>query len=146
MTQQKPIAIASDHAGKHLKDSLIQTLTKQGVRVADLGPDDTSSVDYPDYALRVTQAILEGSAGNGILICGSGIGMSMAANRHAHIRAALCHNVEATTLARQHNDANILVLGARVIDETMAISCVEAFLRTPFDGGRHQGRIDKFSE
>lgn len=144
MTQQK-IAIASDHAGINLKDALIATLTAQGARVVDFGTNGTESVDYPDYALRVTKAIHDGTAELGILICGSGIGMSMAANRHPHIRAALCHNTDTATLARQHNDANILVLGARILGEAEAAACVHAFLTTPFEGGRHQGRIDKFS-
>jgi ribose 5-phosphate isomerase B len=141
---QKPLALASDHAGIALKTALIRKFTAENIPYIDLGTYDTESVDYPDYAKHVAEAILNGKADQGILICGSGIGMSMAANRHPHIRAALCHNVETATLSRQHNNANILVLGARVLDEQTALECVTAFLATPFEGGRHQKRIDKF--
>lgn len=139
------IAIAADHAGVRLKEKIVAALTKCGHNVTDCGTHGEESVDYPDFAAHVTQAIIQGSAERGILICGTGIGMSIAANRHSAIRAALCHTPETAALTRQHNDANILVLGARVTDEATALACVERFLTTAFEGGRHQKRLDKIT-
>ena len=137
------IAIASDHAGVALKAQLKDHLTSLGHEVIDLGPDATSSVDYPDYADKLAAAIDQGQAGQGVLICGSGIGISIAANRHRHIRAALCHDGLSAKLSRQHNDANVLVLGARLIGSETAKDCATAFFSTPFEGGRHQNRVSK---
>jgi ribose 5-phosphate isomerase B len=109
----------------------------------DLGTNSAGSVDYPDFAGKLADAIKAGEAGRGILICGSGIGISIAANRHAHIRCALAHDVTGARLCRQHNDANVLALGGRMIGEAVAKECVEVFLRTKFDGGHHQKRVDK---
>jgi ribose 5-phosphate isomerase B len=138
-------AIASDHAGVELKVQIINLLLKQGKKITDFGTNSLESVDYPDFAAMVTEAVVSGRAEKGILICGTGIGMSIAANRSRAIRAALCHNTMTAELARQHNDANVLVLGARVVDTNTALSCVEAFLNTPFEGGRHQNRLNKLS-
>lgn len=140
----RTIAIASDHAGVELKSQLAAWLTGAGHRVLDLGTDGPASVDYPDFAAAVAAAVTDGRAERGVLICGSGIGISIAANRHAGIRAALVHDVTTARLSRQHNDANVVALGARLIGPDTARDCVEAFLQTPFDGGeRHERRIAK---
>jgi ribose 5-phosphate isomerase B len=144
MTALKPLVIASDHAGIALKAALIRQCTADGISIRDLGTHSTDSVDYPDFARSVAEAIVQGEAERGILICGTGIGMSMAANRYPHIRAALCHTAQTAALCREHNNANILVLGARIIDEATALKCTELFLSTPFAAGRHQDRINKF--
>lgn len=138
------IAIAADHAGVALKDELAGWLSGQGRTVLDLGTDGTASVDYPDFAAAVAAALADGRAGRGILICGTGIGISIAANRHPGVRAALCHDTTSARLARGHNDANVLALGARMLGVEVARDCVAAFLATPFDGGeRHSRRIAK---
>lgn len=139
----KTIAIANDHAGVALKQALMAQVAALGFTPLNLGTDSADSVDYPDYGEAVAQAVLDGRAGRGIAICGSGIGISIAANRHKGIRAALCTTTEAATLARQHNDANVLCLGARLIGEAEAKACVKAFLTTDFEGGRHQRRVAK---
>ncbi|QAU49656.1 ribose 5-phosphate isomerase B [Bradyrhizobium guangzhouense] len=135
------VAIACDHGGFALKEALKSALS--GVTWLDLGTDSAASVDYPDFAHKLADAIKDGKAGCGILICGSGIGISIAANRHAHIRCALVHDVTGARLCRQHNDANVLALGGRTTGDVVAKECVEAFLSTAFEGGRHQKRIDK---
>ncbi|MFH1803499.1 MAG: ribose 5-phosphate isomerase B [Pseudomonadota bacterium] len=140
-----PIAIAADHGGVDLKSSIVALLHGQGHGVLDLGTDGSASVDYPDYAYAVAHAIKSGKADYGILICGSGIGMSIAANRYPEIRAALVHDRLSAELCRQHNNANVLCLGARLLGEATALDCVKAFVTTEFEGGRHQGRIDKLS-
>jgi ribose 5-phosphate isomerase B len=137
------IAIACDHAGFGLKTHLRKTLEGFADSVIDLGTNSTDSVDYSDYANALAKVIASGKANMGVLICGSGIGISIAANRHKFIRAALCHNKETAMLARQHNDANVLCLGARVTDEKAAIECVKAFFSTEFEGGRHARRVEK---
>lgn len=141
----KTVAIASDHAGVALKAEIKSLLTKQGLTVVDLGTDSAKSVDYPDFANALAQSLAWGEAGRGILICGSGVGISIAANRHRHIRAALCTSGLMARLARQHNDANVLVLGARLTGADIAEDCVFQFLNTPFEGGRHQRRVEKLS-
>jgi ribose 5-phosphate isomerase B len=113
------------------------------VKWLDLGTDSADSVDYPDFAGKLADAIKAGKASRGILICGSGIGISIAANRHAHIRCALAHDVTGARLSRQHNDANVLAMGGRMIGDVLAKECVEMFLSTEFEGGRHQKRVDK---
>lgn len=141
---QNTIAIASDHAGVALKAELRQVLADRGFEVLDLGTDGPASVDYPDFAAAVAAAITEGRAARGVLICGSGIGISMAANRHRGVRAALCQDTTAARLARLHNDANVLALGARLIGPEVARDCLEVFLTTPYEGGRHDRRLAKF--
>lgn len=137
------IYIASDHRGIDLKKKLIESLQKKKVNPVDLGADVDTSVDYPDYAQKLCSKIEEGDFG--ILICGTGIGMSIAANRYHHIRAALCLTPEMAQLARQHNNANILVLGSSIIDYNTAIECLESFFSTEFEGGRHAKRINKIN-
>ena len=140
---KEPIAIASDHAGFDLKAQLKQELAAMGFEALDLGPDSTASVDYPDFANRLAAALKDGQAKRGVLICGTGIGISMAANRHRHIRAALVHDVTGARLTRQHNNANVLCLGARLIGADVAKDCLKVFLTTDFEGGRHENRVAK---
>ena len=137
------IVIASDHAGVELKARIVEILSQSGVEVRDLGPADATSVDYPDFAHRVAHAVSAGEAERGILICGTGIGMSMAANRHPGVRAALCHDAFTAEMARLHNDANVLCIGGRTTGIGVAEQIVQLFLDTPFEGGRHQRRVDK---
>ena len=139
------IAIASDHAGIDAKDALKTVLTEWGYEVLDLGSNSAESVDYPDFADALTTAIGEGQAARGVLLCGTGIGMSIAANRKPFIRAALCNGVTDARLTRQHNDANVLVVGARTLGIETAKDCLETFLNTEFEGGRHQRRVDKMA-
>lgn len=135
------IVIASDHAAFELKEFLKQSLKTQGYKVTDLGCNSTESVNYPDYAHKVANYVLEHNC-YGILICGSGIGMSIAANRHKGIRAALCHSIEYAKLSREHNDANVLVLGARFLSNELAQEITETWLKTEFAGARHKTRVD----
>ena len=143
MSEQTIVSVASDHAGFDLKVQIIKRLIDSGVDVIDRGPDRKDPVDYPDYALKVTNDILNEKAHKGVLVCGTGQGMAIAANKKPGIRAALCYNSEIAKLAREHNDANILTLGARVIDEVTAFSLIEIFLNTDFEGNRHADRINK---
>ena len=138
------VLIASDHAGFNLKKILIEELQGQ-IKFEDLGPFSENSVDYPDYAKKLSKKIDLKNDLVGVLICGSGIGMSMVANRFKNVRAALCMNNKMSMLARQHNNANILVLGSRLISEQEAIKCLLVFLKTNYEGGRHQARLDKFN-
>ena len=138
-------AIASDHGGFELKESLAQYLREQELEVVDLGTHSTEAVDYPDYADKMSKWIINNSNGIGILICGSGIGMSIAANRNPAIRAALCNDGLSASLARRHNDANVICLGARLIGIETAKDCVSQFTNSEFEGGRHQNRVDKLS-
>jgi ribose 5-phosphate isomerase B len=139
------IAIAADHAGVDLKAALGDVLRERGYDVLDLGTNGPEAVDYPDFAGKLAAALADGQASRGVLVCGTGIGISIAANRHPHIRAALCHNATDARLARQHNDANVLALGARTTGPEVARDCLETFLDTAFEGGRHQRRVDKMS-
>lgn len=139
------IAIGSDHAGFALKESLVETLTQLGYEPIDLGTNGLESVDYPDFAHAVAGALGAGKADKGVLICGSGIGISMAANRHPDVRAALVHDALGARMCRQHNDANVIVFGGRMIGIEVARDCLEIFLKTEFEGGRHQRRIDKIT-
>jgi ribose 5-phosphate isomerase B len=139
------IALAADHGGVELKDILKKYLEEKGLDVLDLGTHGAESVDYPDFAAALATALADGRAGRGVVICGTGIGISIAANRHSHIRAALCHNGLTARLARAHNDANVLALGARVIGVEVARDCLDEFLKTPFEGGRHARRVAKLS-
>lgn len=140
---QEIIAIAADHAGFELKEKLKSELVAQGRNVLDLGTNSSDSVDYPDFGAALGAAIADGRASRGIVVCGSGIGISIAANRNPAVRAALCHDVTSTSLARKHNDANVLALGSRLIGPEVASDCVKVFLDTEFDGGRHAGRVAK---
>lgn len=140
---RETIAIAGDHAGFELKAALKGELAEQGYAVLDLGTETTASVDYPDFADRLAAALKDGRAKRGVLICGTGIGISIAANRHRHIRAALVHDVTSARLTRQHNDANVLCLGARLIGSDVAKDCLKVFLGTEFEGGRHQNCVAK---
>lgn len=142
---QNAIAIANDHAGTGLKRVLAAMLADRGFAVVDLGTDGTDSVDYPDFAAAMAKALAEGRAGRGVLICGTGIGIAMAANRFRHIRAAPVHDLSTARLAREHNDANVIALGARFIGPDLAKECLDVFLETPFAGGRHIGRVAKMS-
>ncbi len=138
---EKKIVIACDHAGNEVKNAIISYLTEKGYAVTDFGCDGTVSVNYPDYARLVCRAIQNKEAPLGILICGTGIGMSIAANKHRGIRAALCENPFSAEMTRRHNDANVLCLGARVIDHQTAIALTEIFISTPYEGGRHDARV-----
>jgi ribose 5-phosphate isomerase B len=139
----KPIAIASDHAGWVLKEKLAGELEALGHAVLDLGTDGPESVDYPDFADLLAGAIRDGRAERGVLVCGTGIGIAIAANRHAGVRAAVCHDETSARLTREHNDANVLALGARLIGDEVAKDCLITFLSTKFDGGRHVRRVAK---
>ena len=140
------IAIASDHAALEMKADLVQWLGEQGHEVADLGPYDGQSVDYPDYGYKLGEAIASGSAERGIALCGSGIGIAIAANRNPKVRCAQVSEPLSAGLSRSHNDANAIAMGARLIGPEMARACVTAFLTTEFEGGRHCGRVDKLSK
>ena len=137
------ISIASDHAGTVLKSEVVRCLKTNGYDVLDNGPFKKNSVDYPDFAKIVTANIKEKKSNFGILICGSGQGMAITANKQPGIRAALCYTPEIARLSRAHNDCNVLTLGARFIDKDSALECINVFLNTPFEGGRHQDRINK---
>lgn len=139
------IVIGCDHAGFDYKEAIKEMLSSKGFQVIDKGTFDTSSMDYPDVAHQVATAVENGNASLGILICGSGNGVCMTANKHSGIRAALCWNNELAALARQHNNANILCLPARFIDLGLAKEMTETFLNTDFEGGRHQNRVNKIS-
>ena len=140
MAEKQRIAIAADHGGFELKETLKKALADK-IEWLDLGTNSTASCNYADFGHAIAEAVLKGQVTKGIAICGSGIGISMAANRHSGIRAALCHDVTTARLARLHNDANILALGARIIGVAVAQDCVEAFLNTDFEGGRHESRV-----
>ena len=137
------IAIASDHAAVALKQALADWLRESGHAVDDLGPDGTASVDYPDYGYKLAAAVASGAADRGIALCGSGIGISIAVNRNPHVRCALVSEPLSAALAREHNDANVIAMGARLTGEDMAKACVTAFLSTAFAGGRHAARVAK---
>ena len=137
------VALAADHAGVELKDALSQELAARGFQVLDLGTNSHESVDYPDFGAALGAAVAGGRASRGVAVCGTGIGISIAANRVPGARAARCHDTTDARLARQHNDANILALGARTIGIEVAKDCLAAFLDTPFEGGRHRRRVDK---
>jgi len=141
----KTVAFASDHAGFALKTLLLDSVEKAGYRVLDLGTNSSDSVDYPDYGNAMATVIAQGKAHLGVLVCGTGIGISIAANRNPAVRAAVCHNGTTARLARLHNDANVLALGARLVGEEVAKDCVAAFLETEFEGGRHAGRVAKLA-
>jgi ribose 5-phosphate isomerase B len=140
------IAVAADHGGFDLKILLVPELASLGFEVLDLGGTSREPIDYPELAFAVARAVADGTADWGLLACGTGIGMSIAANRHDAVRAALCHDGLTARLARQHNDANVLVLGGRVTGPETARECVRIFFSTPFEGGRHARRVAKLSK
>lgn len=143
---KETIAIACDHGGLALKQELVELMQAEGHTVLNLGTDTTASVDYPEFGYALAEAIKDGRASRGVLICGSGIGISIAANRFAHIRAALVHDVTGARLSREHNDANVICFGARTTGPDIAVDCLKTFLTTDFDGGeRHQRRVDLLS-
>lgn len=144
-TNLNVVAFASDHGGVELKTCLRDMLTEMGIEILDLGTNSSESVDYPDYAKAMAEAIAEGKAARGVLVCGTGIGISIAANRFNHVRAALVHDAFGAKMCRQHNDANVLVLGGRTTGEEVAKDCLRLFLETEFEGGRHQRRVSKLS-
>ena len=137
------VFLASDHAGYRLKENIKKFLITKGSKVIDLGPKKSNKVDYPDYAHNLSKKMKNKKNQFGILICGSGIGMSMAANRHKGIRAALCNSEKSAVLSRRHNNANVITLGSRLINKKTALLCIDKFLKTKFDGGRHTKRVKK---
>ena len=137
------IAIAADHGGFELKGVIIDHLTKKGYEMVNLGTDTADSVDYSDYAEKCAEQVLSGEVSFGIVVCGTGIGISIAANKINGIRCALCHSPETAALAKQHNNANIISLGGRTTTDEMALKIVDAFMDAEFEGGRHQRRVDK---
>ena len=141
--RSKRVVLASDHAGFNLKEEIKKFLIKKRKKVLDLGTKNTNSVDYPDYAHLLCRKMKKDENQFGILICGSGTGMSMAANKHKNIRAALCYNTKSTRLSRSHNNANVMTIGSRLIKKKVALKCVSTFLNTNFDGGRHSRRVKK---
>ena len=137
------IFISSDHAGFQLKEFIKKNFSKKRIKLVDLGPDNNNSVDYPIYAHKLSKAVSQNSKNVGILICGSGTGMNITANKHKKIRAATCYSVKSTKLSRMHNNANIITLGSRLISRKNALLFIDTFLKTKFDGGRHQRRVNK---
>jgi len=139
------IAVASDHAGFDLKETLKRDLQDAGHEVLDLGTHSTASVDYPDFGHAMAEAIGSGKAGKGVIVCGTGIGISIAANRNPKVRAALVHDVTSARLTREHNDANVIAFGGRLIGTEVAREALKVFLKTPFEGGRHANRVAKLA-
>ena len=139
----KKIFISSDHAGYKLKEEIKSLLSKKKISFLDIGPHNDNRVDYPDFAHKVARRVKANKNNIGILVCGSGMGMNIAANRHKNIRAAQCFNLKSTKLSRLHNDANIITLGSRLLSKKLALTCVITFLNTKFEGGRHLKRIKK---
>ena len=143
MINLKKIFLSSDHAGYNLKEKIKLHLDKKKIKYTDMGPFNNSRVDYPDYAHKVAKKVKINKSHVGILVCGSGMGMNIAANKHKNIRAAQCFNLKSTKLSRLHNDANIITLGSRLLTKKNALNCVSVFLNTKFEGGRHLKRIKK---
>ena len=147
MSNDSPVIyLSSDHAGISLRGQIIAHLTESGYRTQDLGPADGERVDYPDYGAKLARAMETDPSSRGIAICGSGIGISIAANRFGWIRAALVGDATAARLCREHNDANVLALGERLTGSAVALECVDVFLTTEFEGGRHEGRVTKLAD
>tara|TARA_B100000686_G_scaffold351671_1_gene451095 strand:+ start:69 stop:530 length:462 start_codon:yes stop_codon:yes gene_type:complete len=140
------IAIASDHAGYELKQNIVTFLQGLDVTTEDLGPHNSVSVDYPDYGVKVAKILMKKHIDRGIIICGTGIGMSIVVNRFPGVRGTLCGDIYTAKLSREHNDSNILILGGRVVGVGLAIEIVETWMKTPFEGGRHQHRLDKIDK
>ncbi len=144
-TRPAPIVIGSDHAAFPLKEIIKSHVRELGIPVEDVGTDSEASCNYPDFGIRVAALVSAGKFQRGILMCGTGLGMSMVANKFPRVRAALCNDIFAAMMSRRHNDANILVMGGRVIGDVLAREIVNTWLREPFEGGRHQQRIDQFN-
>ena len=142
---KSPIVIGSDHAAYHLKEKIRMYLLENDFEIEDTGAKNESSVDYPDYGIKVASLVSAGKFNRGILLCGTGLGMSIVANRFSNVRATLCNDLFSAIMSRRHNNSNVLVLGGRVIGESLALEILKAWLETPFEGGRHQLRIDKFN-
>ncbi|AEH49627.1 ribose 5-phosphate isomerase B [Parageobacillus thermoglucosidasius] len=140
------VAIASDHAGIHIREEIKKLMDELGIEYIDLGCDCETSVDYPDYAIPVAEKVANGEVDRGILICGTGIGMAIAANKVKGVRCALCHDVYSARLTRQHNDSNVLAMGERVIGPGLAREIAEVWLTTAFEGGRHAKRVEKITQ
>lgn len=140
------IAIASDHAGREMKEDLKEFLQSIGVEVVDMGVNDDKSVDYPDYGIPLAERVSKGEVPRGVLVCGTGIGMSILANKFKNVRAALVSDVYTARMAKEHNDANILVIGGRIVGKGLAREMLKTWLETRFEGGRHQTRLDKITE
>jgi len=140
------ISIASDHGGFSLKLDIVSFLNELGYEVKDMGPKNQKSVDYPDYGIRIAQVVTQNTGSRGILICGTGIGMSIVVNRFPGIRGTLCSDLYTAKLCREHNDSNILIMGGRIVGHGLAREIVSVWLKTPFDGGRHQKRLDKINQ
>ena len=143
---QRAVAIACDHAGFQLKSKLKEQLVTKGIEVIDLGTDSEDSVDYPDFGFAMAKALSDDRAETGVLVCGSGIGISMAANRHPDVRAALVHDALGARMSRLHNDANVICFGGRMIGEEVAMDCLNIFLEADFEGGRHARRVGKLGQ
>ena len=146
MPENKKIAISADHAGFQMKTQIGEYLKQKGYEVLDLGTLTEERIDYPDYGFKMGEAIRDGNVTRGIAVCGSGIGIAIAANRFKDVRCALVHDVTTARLSRSHNDANVIALGARLLGPDLAIECVNAFLNTEFEGGRHAGRVEKLGK
>ncbi|MBK8175840.1 MAG: ribose 5-phosphate isomerase B [Rhodospirillales bacterium] len=144
--KHEPVGLASDHAGYDLKRILLEEVGQLGCVAVDLGVDGTESVDYPDYGYAMAHALRAGRVARGVLVCGSGIGISIAANRFLEVRAALVYDALGARLAREHNDANVICFGGRMIGADVARDCLRVFLATPFEGGRHRRRVDKLAK
>ena len=142
--KRTPIIIGSDHAAYDLKEKIKAFLVQRGIDVEDVGPQGEEPVDYPDFGIKVASMVSAGKFERGILLCGTGIGMSMVANKFPYVRAALCTDLFSSIMSRRHNNSNILVMGGRVVGDVLAMEIVKAWLETPYDGGRHQRRLDKF--
>ena len=140
------IAVASDHGGFDLKKDVIGLLMELGYKVNDMGPENSNSVDYPDYGISLARAVADKKVSRGIVICGTGIGMSIVVNRFPGIRGTLCSDVYTAKLCREHNDSNVLIMGGRVVGHGLAREIVKVWLGTPFEGGRHQKRLDKITQ
>ncbi len=141
-----PVIIGCDHAAVVLKESVKTFLEKSGIEVEDVGAHSTDSVDYPYFGIKVASQVASGRFKRGILLCGTGLGMSMVANRFSNVRAALCSDIFSAVMSRRHNDSNVLILGGRVIGDILALELVKQWLEEPFEGGRHQMRLDKFDK
>ncbi|MDO9111722.1 MAG: ribose 5-phosphate isomerase B [Desulfatirhabdiaceae bacterium] len=139
-----PIILGCDHAAYDLKEYLKTLIKQKGIEIKDIGAHSAEAVDYPDFGFQVAGAVSTGEYSRGILLCGTGLGMSIVANKFSHVRAALCNDLFSAIMSRRHNNANILVMGGRVIGDVLAKEIVTAWLQTPFEGGRHQRRLDKF--
>jgi len=144
ISHQSPVVLGCDHAAFALKQKVKAHLIGRGIEVQDVGTTGETSVDYPDFGVKVASRVSSGEFERGILMCGTGLGMSMVANKFPHVRAALCNDLFSAIMSRRHNNANILVMGGRVVGEALAAEIVDAWLETPFEGGRHQTRLDKF--